>query len=333
MKRVILIFLGVAVKKNKRPLKTAKTFLLILCLALGCIGGVELAVCSYASPALYEQITAPVRAGFQQLAEVSEAVWDKLSTAANRAAEDAGQRLQETAVRLQNAWQALQAPPEEPGESEEDSEIQLVDGEAVEPPPRSQAVHSVTDMASRNGHEYLTGGAHEVVYFNQTDERWAGEPYGSDRIGGYGCGPTVMAMAAATLGQADTDPAKVARRCVELGYWASKHGSYHAIVQGIAEDYGMSCSSLPPEEASESTVFQHLSSGKLIVAIMGPGHFTNSGHFIILRGVTLDGSILVADPASRERSLTTWDLSLILEELSWNRDSGGPLWVISSSFL
>ena len=40
---------------------------------------------------------------------------------------------------------------------------------------------------------------------------------------------------------------------------------------------------------------------------MGPGHFTNGGHFIILRGVTLDGSVLVADPASQERSLTTWD--------------------------
>ena len=45
-----------------------------------------------------------------------------------------------------------------------------------------------------------------------------------------------------------------------------------------------------------------LASGELVVAIMGPGHFTKSGHFIVLRGVTADGKILVADPASISRS-------------------------------
>ena len=62
---------------------------------------------------------------------------------------------------------------------------------------------------------------------------------------------------------------------------------------------------------------------------MTKGHYTNGGHYILLRGVTLDGSILVADPASRERSLTSWDLSLILEELSQTRANGAPLWLIS----
>lgn len=44
---------------------------------------------------------------------------------------------------------------------------------------------------------------------------------------------------------------------------------------------------------------QDLSSGHIFVALMGSGHFTSSGHFILLRGVTLDGKILVADPNSR----------------------------------
>lgn len=326
MKRVIFIFLGVTVKKNKSPLKTVGFVLFILVFAMICIGSVELAVCSYASPELYSRITAPVRAGFQHLAEVNEAVWSKLSTAANYAVEDAGRRLQETAARLQNAWEALQVQPAE-------EELQLVDNEAVEPPPKSHSSYAVTAIASRHGKEYLTGGAHEVIYFNQTDDRWANEPYGSDRIGGYGCGPTAMAMVAATLTDADTDPARMAQQCADLGYWASRHGSYRTIVPGIAEEYGLSCTSYTPDEISQSAIIQYLSSGQLIVALVGPGHFTNSGHFIILRGVTLDGSILVADPASQERSLITWDLSLILEELSSNWTSGGPLWVISSSFL
>ena len=64
---------------------------------------------------------------------------------------------------------------------------------------------------------------------------------------------------------------------------------------------------------------------------MGPGHFTRNGHFIVLRGITLTGAILVADPNSVERSLTEWDAQLILDELSYSHQFGGPLWVISDA--
>ena len=40
----------------------------------------------------------------------------------------------------------------------------------------------------------FTDGATEVVYFNQLDERYCNEPYGTDHIGGYGCGPTAMSI-------------------------------------------------------------------------------------------------------------------------------------------
>lgn len=35
----------------------------------------------------------------------------------------------------------------------------------------------------------FTDGVTEVVYFNQLDEAYANKPYGTDHIGGYGCGP------------------------------------------------------------------------------------------------------------------------------------------------
>ena len=72
-----------------------------------------------------------------------------------------------------------------------------------------------------------------------------------------------------------------------------------------------------------------LASGHMFVALMGKGHFTNRGHFILLRGVTLEGKVLVADPNSRERSLAAWDPQLILDELSASRTSGAPLWRFS----
>ena len=45
----------------------------------------------------------------------------------------------------------------------------------------------------------FTDGSTEVVYYNQLDERYAGKPYGTDHIGGYGCGPTSMAMVVSSL--------------------------------------------------------------------------------------------------------------------------------------
>ena len=47
--------------------------------------------------------------------------------------------------------------------------------------------------------------------------------------------------------------------------------------------------------------------------------------------MTLGGDILVADPASRDRSLIPWELSLILDELSPSRTNGAPLWILSRS--
>jgi hypothetical protein len=64
---------------------------------------------------------------------------------------------------------------------------------------------------------------------------------------------------------------------------------------------------------------------------MGPGHFTQGGHFILLRGITLDGKVLVADPSSRERSLTAWDPQVILDELSSSTSAGAPLWTLSKA--
>ena len=101
------------------------------------------------------------------------------------------------------------------------------------------------------------------------------------------------------------------------------------MVQGVAETYGLDCRSLDPAALDEGELYTRLSGGDVFVALMTKGHFTRGGHFILLRGTTLGGEILVADPASRDRSLISWDLSLILNELSPSRHDGAPLWVLS----
>ena len=215
-------------------------------------------------------------------------------------------------------------PEPEPAE-----DIQLVDSEEVAPPPRPIANFSITTLICRNSQEYLTGGARELFYYNQTSDLWAEGLYGTDSISGYGCGPTAMAMVVSTLTGTPIDPVQMSQHCVDNGYWAKRQGSYRTIVQGVAEAYGLICEPLDPALLDEDALYARLAGGDLAVALMTDGHFTKGGHFILLRGVTLGGEILVADPASRERSLIPWDLSLILEELSPSRTNGAPLWILS----
>ena len=177
------------------------------------------------------------------------------------------------------------------------------------------------------GQERLTGGLLDIIYFNQADDAWSDKAYGSDTLGPYGCGPVAMAMVVSSMTEQTVNPEEMAQWTAKQGYWARKSGSYLSIISGTAKAHGLvaeSFSGRTPESVQEA-----LLSGKVLVALMGPGHFTNRGHFILLRGVTLGGMVLVADPSSRERSLALWDAQLILDELSTSTSSGAPLWAIS----
>ena len=160
------------------------------------------------------------------------------------------------------------------------------------------------DYIEGSGQSYegviFTDGGVEVTYYNQLDERWADEPYGTDNIGGYGCGPTSMSIVVSSLTEQTVDPPAMAEWAYQHGYWCSGNGSYHSLIPGAAEGFGLSCESIATDDPQ--AVVDALASGKLIVALMSKGNFTSSGHFLVLRGVTAEGKILVADPASKKRS-------------------------------
>jgi hypothetical protein len=286
---------------QRRHKENIRAFPLIL-LALVCVIGAELLACYFFAPNLYEQLTAPVRTGIHQLAAAGRRTWDRFS-------------------------QAVFSPDN--AEDSGDLETQLAQA-PLQKPPSTLAAESVTQMIFRDGSFYLTGGAHEINYFDQTDSKWAQTPYGTDPLGEYGCGPTAMAMTVSSLTNTLTDPAAMANWAVEQGYWAKGQGSYLSIVPGAARFYGLNCTPIPTADISPDDLRQRLSTGEIAVALMTKGHFTNYGHFILLRGITLDGKVLVADSASPERSLTVWDLDLILDELAPRRSGGASLWMISA---
>ena len=175
------------------------------------------------------------------------------------------------------------------------------------------------------GNVRFTDGVTEVVYFNQLDARWANKPFGTDNIGGYGCGPTSMAIVVSSLTGTVVDPAQMAQWAYQHGYWCKGNGSYHSLIPGAAKAWNLPVSGCKANEPQR--ILDALSEGKLVVVLMGKGHFTTSGHYMVLRGVK-DGKILVADPASRSRSEKEWNLSVILNESASRAGAGGPFWII-----
>lgn len=167
----------------------------------------------------------------------------------------------------------------------------------------------------------------DVVYYNQADPQYVNAPYGTDTIGPYGCGPTAMAIVVSSLTGQMVDPIQMAEWAYEQGYWYKGRGSLHTLIPDAAKAWGLEVSGCTVDEGDRLRAA--LSQQKLVVAIMGEGHFTDTGHFIVLRGLDEDGKVLVADPASRERSAQAWGLALILEEArEKSGEAGGPFWII-----
>lgn len=283
-----------------------KTILLLP--ALVCLAAITLAVCLHDDGALFHRLTDSVTGLFAS---------DKVPAEAPEETPDDAQEPSSEAQDAQDVSDGEEAP--------------LPQDQSAAPPllniSSSICDPAITELKTQGEQQVLTGGPVEIIYYQQGDERWGDLRYGSDRISTHGCGPTAMAMVVSSMTDTLIDPPSMSQWAVEHGFWARHSGSYHSIVIGTAEAFGLHAVSFPSRNADE--LREALFSGKLLVALMGPGHFTQNGHFIILRGVTLSGDILVADPASAERSLTAWDAQLILDELSASTADGSPLWLIS----
>lgn len=307
-------------KKDSRSTRIKRNIILGVLLALLCIGAAELAACRYFEPEIYETIVAPARYAATVVVDTGRAGLN----AAAQFCRDAGDAVTGFFIRTGEQaaafWTELTTPKELPVEPDEP-------GVTDEPNPSAAVTdRPITELLDTDGKQILTGGIVNVTYFCQSAEEWKDQPYGTDTIGPYGCGPTAMAMVVASLTDTDTDPAAMAAWAVEHGHWARRTGSYHSIVMGAARNFGLLAEPFTSREADD--MLDALWRGKMLVALVGPGHFTDGGHFILIRGATLGGDILVADPNSPERSLMLWEPQVILDELSSARDHGAPLWVV-----
>lgn len=152
----------------------------------------------------------------------------------------------------------------------------------------------------------------EIPLFIQWDERWGYEKYGSEFLAINGCGPTALSMVVVGLtGNKDMNPKAVSDFSLENGYLVEGIGSSWTLMTEGASKLGLNSNSLP---LNRDIIIDTLNSGQPIIASMGPGTFTTTGHFIVLTGVDKYNKIIVNDPDSKEKSEKTWDMEVFMNE-------------------
>lgn len=166
-----------------------------------------------------------------------------------------------------------------------------------------------------------------ITYYNQGDARWGNYLWGGkDPLSIYGCGPTIMAMLITSLTGNQVLPIDASNWAAANRCWAPGDGSYHCLIKDASSAFGLEAT--PIRDYSVSGIQQALDSGHLVVALVRKGHFTQSGHFLLITRMTEEGKVRIADPNSYENTTMDWDPSIILKELNRNSSSGGPLWAI-----
>ncbi len=138
----------------------------------------------------------------------------------------------------------------------------------------------------------------------QWDKRWGYENYGDGMIAFTGCAPTCLSMVSVYLtGDTSLDPLYIANKAEKEGYYVEGVGSDWSVMTNFALELGLDAKELPLDK---NTVIRCLESGEPIICAMGPGDFTDAGHFIVLSGKS-DGKIKINDPNSISNSKKLWD--------------------------
>ena len=157
-----------------------------------------------------------------------------------------------------------------------------------------------------------------VPLFMQWDERWGYMEYGDGMVASNGCGPMCLAMAGYYVtGNALFHPDRVVEFARTNEFDAEGNGSKWTLISVGGPALGLQVTELA---LVESKIAAYLQDGNPIIAVMGPGDFTSSGHFIVLTGYR-DGRLTVNDPNSYVNSGKEWAFDEIQDQIR-------NLWVI-----
>lgn len=142
-----------------------------------------------------------------------------------------------------------------------------------------------------------------VPLFVQWDKRWGYEKYSGNFFAASGCGPTTLSMVVVYLTHnRDASPIAVAKYSKEAGYSVDGSGSSWTIISEGCRHYGVKAKTVALDE---SRMKAELDAGHPIVINVGPGDFTDTGHFMVITGYDDEG-FSINDPNSIEKSGKRW---------------------------
>lgn len=147
----------------------------------------------------------------------------------------------------------------------------------------------------------------QIPDLKQWDGRWGYVKYGSDILAISGCGPTCMSMVySGLLKNTSMSPSDMAEYCTDKNYYSKDTGTSWTMMSEGAKDLGLNA-----EKITINSIKAALEAGKPVICSMGPGDFTEQGHFIVLTGIDSKGKIILNDPNSISRSEKHWNLNKI----------------------
>ena len=148
----------------------------------------------------------------------------------------------------------------------------------------------------------------QPVSYLQTDPRWANVSYSargeSTTIGRAGCGPTAMAMVLATWADPAVNPKTECMWALSHGYKYPNQGTAYSYFVPAAKRYGLECRQITPgyiygnaNSPYHAQAKQALDNGDFVIACMGKGTWTRSGHYVLVWGIE-GNMVYINDPAS-----------------------------------
>lgn len=165
------------------------------------------------------------------------------------------------------------------------------------------------------------------VLYMQNDPKWASHDYSAPgektTIKAEGCGIACAAMVIATLADKNVTPVTTAEWSKKHGYKAKGQGTYYSYFKPQGAAYGIEIIMLngtniygSPSSKYHEMAKQAIERGDMVIACMGKGNWTTSGHYVLWYGLEA-GKALINDPWSNKPAQTNADYNLFKRQVKY----------------
>lgn len=150
-----------------------------------------------------------------------------------------------------------------------------------------------------------------IPKLQQWDPKWGYFKYGNNVLAINGCGPTAVSMVASGLtGNKGITPIKVAKYSDSNGFHEVSGTSWNLMSDGVKK-FGIKGWKI---DNTKEEFVKALENKNPIICSVGPGFFTQEGHFMVISGIK-DGKLIIHDPNSINRSEKLWRYEDIYKQI------------------